>query len=55
MTGRKLSGPFGDELVAGGYIQRFSLFSFFLVPLFLKNISKNKKIFVIIFLFFFFF
>ena len=55
MTGRKLSGPFGDELVAGGYIQRFSLFSFFLLPLFLKNISKNKQIFVIIFLFIIFF
>ena len=31
---RKLSGPFGDELIAGGFIQRFSLFSFFLIPLF---------------------
>ena len=26
--GRKLSGPFGDELIAGGFIQRFSLFAF---------------------------
>ena len=24
----KLSGPFGDELIAGGYLQRFSLFTF---------------------------
>ena len=23
-TGRKLSGPFGDELIAGGFIQRFA-------------------------------
>ena len=28
-SGRKLGGPFGDELIAGGFIQRFSLFSFF--------------------------
>tara|TARA_Y100000591_G_scaffold289051_1_gene273691 strand:+ start:391 stop:951 length:561 start_codon:yes stop_codon:yes gene_type:complete len=27
--GRKLSGPFGDEYIAGGYLQRFSLFAFF--------------------------
>ena len=25
----KLSGPFGDELIAGSYLQRFSLFLFF--------------------------
>ena len=40
-TGRKLSGPFGDELIAGGFIQRFSLFSFFLLPLFYREISKK--------------
>ena len=32
-----LGGPFGDELIAGGYIQRFSIFSFFLIPLFYSN------------------
>ena len=37
---RKLSGPFGDELIAGGYIQRFSIFSFFILPLFY---SENQK------------
>ena len=26
---RRLSGPFGDELIAGSFIQRFSLISFF--------------------------
>ncbi len=36
-SGRKLGGPFGDELIAGGFIQRFSLFSFFLIPLFFKK------------------
>ena len=29
-SGRRLAGPFGDELIAGGYLQRFSIFSFFL-------------------------
>lgn len=37
----KLGGPFGDELIAGGYIQRFSIFSFFVIPLFYS--SKFKK------------
>jgi len=38
---RRMSGPFGDnERIAGSYIQRFSLFMFFLIPFFLKN--KNK-------------
>tara|TARA_B100001057_G_C22836181_1_gene945282 strand:- start:1149 stop:2465 length:1317 start_codon:yes stop_codon:yes gene_type:complete len=36
-----LAGPFGDELIAGGYIQRFSIFSFFLIPLFYKQSFKN--------------
>ena len=37
----KLGGPFGDELIAGGYIQRFSIFTFFLIPFFFN--SKNIK------------
>ena len=41
--GRKFAGPFGKEYIAGGYIQRFFLFSFFLIPFFLKD--KNKIIF----------
>ena len=40
--GRKLSGPFGDELIAGGFIQRYSLFAFFLVPIFFKDRDLNK-------------
>ena len=44
---RRLSGPFGDELIAGGYLQRFSIFTFF-IPFFLKY--DNKKILSIIFL-----
>ncbi len=44
---RKLGGPFGDELIAGGYIQRFSIFSFFLIPLFYKNFSSKILKFLI--------
>lgn len=44
---RKLGGPFGDELIAGGYIQRFSIFSFFLIPLFYKNFSPKILKFLI--------
>ena len=52
---RKLGGPFGDEYIAGGYIQRFSLFAFFLIPIFYSN--PNKKIYylsiILMFLIFF--
>lgn len=40
--GRKFSGPFGDELIAGGFIQRYSLFTFFLVPFFFSTSNFNK-------------
>ena len=54
--GRKLAGPFGDELIAGGFIQRFSLFAFFLLPLFYSNIiSKKLYKYIIPFLFIIFF
>tara|TARA_B100001250_G_C19790654_1_gene786349 strand:+ start:133 stop:1419 length:1287 start_codon:yes stop_codon:yes gene_type:complete len=38
---RVLSGPFGDEPIAGSYLQRFSLFLFFLFPVFFKIKNKN--------------
>ena len=38
---RRMSGPFGDELIAGSYIQRFSLFLIFSIPL--LEIFKSKK------------
>lgn len=38
---RKLGGPFGDELIAGSFIQRFSFFSFFLLPFFFSDVSKK--------------
>ena len=53
-SGRKLSGPFGDELIAGGYLQRFSIFSFFLFPLyFIKNKKYLKYIYILLLLLFF--
>ena len=45
--GRKYSGPFGDEYIAGSYLQRFSLFSFFLFPIFFK-IKKKTTLSLII-------
>ncbi len=39
---RKLGGPFGNELIAGSYIQRFSLFAFFLLPIYFNNSKLNK-------------
>jgi O-antigen ligase len=52
---RKLSGPFGDELIAGGFIQRFSLFSFFVLPLFFAEKSKKFSKYLIPILFIIFF
>ena len=31
----KFSGPFGDELIAGTYLQKFGFLAFFFIPLFL--------------------
>ena len=50
-SGRKLGGPFGGELIAGSFIQRFSLFSFFVLPLFFSNISKSLSKYLIPILF----
>ncbi len=41
INSRRLSGPFDDELIAGGYIQRFSIFSFFVLPIFFSKYSKS--------------
>ena len=49
--GRKLSGPFGDELIAGSFIQRFSLFAFFVFPIFFSKYSKKISKFLIPILF----
>ena len=54
-VGRKFSGPFNDELIAGGYLLRFSIFSYFLIPIFYykynsKFISYLLPILLIVFL-----
>ena len=41
----KLSGPFGDELIAGSYLQRFGIFTLFYLPIFF-NIKKKNYIFL---------
>lgn len=52
---RKLGGPFDDELIAGGFIQRFSILSFFVIPLyFAKELGKYIR-YIIPILFFIFF
>ena len=53
---RKLSGPFGDEYIAGSYIQRFSLFALFIIPIFFKHKFQRHFIYVapILFLIFLF-
>ena len=52
---RKLGGPFGDELIAGGFIQRFGVFSFFVIPLFFKKKFQYLNTYVITILFIIFF
>lgn len=51
---RRLSGPFGDEPIAGSFVQRFYIFALYAILIFHKfkniNISKNL-IFVLIGLF----
>ena len=46
---RRLSGPFGDEYIAGSFIQRFYIFSLYFILIFskLKNI-KSIKYFIFI-------
>lgn len=51
-TPHKLSGPFGSEQIAGSYLQRFSIFLFFLVPFFLKFKNKYHMIFILSLLFY---
>jgi len=46
-TTRRLSGLFGDELIAGGYIQRFSIFAI-LLPVILNIKNYLNKYFLIV-------
>ena len=47
---RRLSGPFGEELIAGSFVQRFSLISLFLIPIFVKFKKNFNKYMITIFL-----
>jgi len=49
--GRYNSGPFGDELIGGSYLQKFSFFSIF----YFFNYFKNNKFFVPILIFIIFY
>ena len=51
----KLAGPFGDEQIAGSYLQRFSIFSFFLIIIYFPDLSYLKKIGLFSFLIILFF
>ena len=48
---RRLSGPFGDELVAGSYLQRFGLFALFCIPIFGKFKNLRSTLLITLFLF----
>ena len=45
-VGRYHSGPFGDELIAGGYLQKFSFLSFFYIFYKYKNTSLNQPLII---------
>ena len=47
---RRLSGPFGDERIAGSFIQRFSLFALFALPIFYNFKKKYIQYLFIAFL-----
>ena len=51
---RHFSGVFGEELVAGGYLQKFALFTFFLPFVLKKNLFHKTSIQIIFFIFFIF-
>ena len=53
-SSRHYSSFFGEELIAGGYIQKFSLFVFFLPILLTKKFFFKTSLLFFLFLFFFF-
>jgi len=44
---RRMAGPFNDELIAGSYLQRFSIFSFFVIPIFFKKFQTKYYNFIL--------
>ena len=53
VKGRHFSGPFGDEKIAGGFIQRFFIFTLFILPIFFDKFKYFKIIIIILVLIFF--
>ena len=43
---RRNPGPFGDEAISGSFLQRFSLFIFFLIPIYFKKLNNQNSLFV---------
>ena len=43
---RRMGGPFGDEYIAGAYIQKFFIFGIFLPLIIFKNLQKRKLAFL---------
>ena len=52
--GRHYSGPFGDEKIAGGFIQRFFIFALFILPIFYNKFKNSKLIIPMLIIIFFF-
>ena len=48
---RRNPGPFGDEAISGSFLQRFSLFIFFLIPIYFKRLD-NQTLLLFTFLLF---
>ena len=44
-------GPFGDEAISGSFLQRFSLFIFFLIPIYFKRLNNQASLFFTFLLF----
>ena len=43
----KVTGPFNDEAIAGGFIQDFSLFLFYTISVFVVTKKTNLKIYLL--------
>lgn len=46
IAARRLSGFFGEELIAGTYLQKFSLFLIFLLPVYFKNLNFKNNLLI---------
>lgn len=53
IIGRRASGFFGSELVAGGFLQKFSLITIFFIFFYFKKISNINFYLILIFILFF--